>query len=85
MNPGPVAASRVQDSSWTQPRTGRDTVTLAVGGRHEGVRQEEDASRRQQNGPAPLGTKSLLCMDSRPGLGHRTGDAFPLRCYKTST
>ena len=34
VNPGPVTESRVQNSSWTQPRTGKDTVTLAAGGRH---------------------------------------------------
>ena len=37
VNPGPVTASRVQNSSWTQPRTGKDTVTFAAGGRHREV------------------------------------------------
>jgi hypothetical protein len=32
VNPGPVTPSRVQESSWTQPRTGKDTVTLAAEG-----------------------------------------------------
>lgn len=32
VKPGPVTASRVQNSSWTQPRTGKDTVTLAEEG-----------------------------------------------------
>lgn len=30
VNPGPVTTSRVQNSSWTQPRTGKDTVTFAA-------------------------------------------------------
>lgn len=34
VNPGPVTPSRVQNSSWTQPRTGKDTVTLAAEERH---------------------------------------------------
>lgn len=37
VNPGPVTPSRVQDSSCTQPRTGKDTVTLAVKERHRKV------------------------------------------------
>lgn len=37
VNPGPVTPSRVQVSSSTQPRTGKDTVTLAARWRHRKV------------------------------------------------
>lgn len=43
VKPGPVTASRVQNSSWTQPRTGKDTVTLAEGGRHTQAGVEDRA------------------------------------------
>lgn len=36
VNPGPVTPSRVQVSSSTQPRTGKDTVTLAARWRQKG-------------------------------------------------